>query len=363
MAASRKIVDCHVHLGSADQIANLAKIGDAVGLERMSIVCCTSRDAVNANPSAFAAKAAHPERFYVFAGLDHSAYFSGGKVQAPALAEQVDRLIALGADGIKMIENKPTTRKALDVAVDGDYFAEYFARAEETGFPILWHVNDPEEFWDPKKTPSWARKRGWGYDKTFIAKEPLYAEVERVLARHPKLRIVFAHFYFLSADLPRAAALFDKYPGVHFDLAPGIEFLYNMSRNVEAAREFFVTYADRIVFGTDISGDLTVGKARIRAGIVTRWLETGDTYRVSRKADFLLGPPEDGVMRGLSLPAKALDRICRRNFERIAGRAPRRLDKGAAREECLRIAAEMDALKGSKVRDSHAAKAAARLAD
>ena len=44
------------------------------------------------------------------------------------------------------------------------------------------------------------------------SKEELYAEVDEVLRRHPNLRVIFAHFYFLSADLPRAARFFDAHP-------------------------------------------------------------------------------------------------------------------------------------------------------
>lgn len=342
-------------------MGHLDSIRAHVGLDRMNIVCTMNRDNVNANPPAFVAKAEFPERFYVFAGLDHSACLSGGKVTGPSLAEQVDRLRALGADGIKMIENKPTSRKVLDIPVDSEYFEDYFARVEETGFPVLWHVNDPEEFWDPEETPSWARKRGWGYDDTFVKKETLYAEVENVLVRHPKLNIIFAHFYFLSADLPRAAALLDRFGGVRLDLAPGIEMLYNMSRDVAATRAFFEKYADRIVFGTDISSGQTPEEAKIRSGIVTRWLETDEEYRVPDAADFLLGPPEDGVIRGLSLPATVLSKIYRENFEAFATSHPKPLDRALAAEECERIAEEIDALRDERVEDNHARAAAVRL--
>ena len=40
----------------------------------------------------------------------------------------------------------------------------------------------------------------------------------------------------------------------------------------------------------------------IRAGIVFRWLETEDTFRVPEAADFLLGQPEDGIIHGLQSP-------------------------------------------------------------
>jgi hypothetical protein len=260
-------------------------------------------------------------------------------VKTPGLVEQLDRLMKLGADGIKMIEGKPTTRKLFPVPVDDPYFADYFARLEETALPVLWHVNDPEEFWDPEKTPSWAKERGWGYGPDDVQKEAQYAEVARVLERRPKLVVIFAHFYFLSADLPRAAELLGRYGNVHLDLAPGIEMIYNMSKDPQASREFFVRHADRIVFGTDISSGNTDAEASARAGIVRRWLETDDEYRVPPEVDFLLGKPADGVMRGMNLPKGVLDRIYRLNFERLAGKRPRRLDAGLAAGECRRIAA------------------------
>jgi predicted TIM-barrel fold metal-dependent hydrolase len=247
-----------------------------------------------------------------------------------------------------MLENKPTHRRILDIPVDGPYFEEYFAHLEAKGIPVVWHVCDPEEFWNPETTPSWAKARGWGYDETFTPKEQLYAEVENVLKRHPKLRIIFAHFLFLSADLPRAASWLDRFPNVCLDLSPGIEFLYNLSSDVSATREFFIKYSDRIIFGTDISSNHTLDEAGIRSGIVTKWLETDDEYRIPPGADFVLGPPEDGIIRGLSLPAEVLERIYRSNFARLAGPKPKPLDRGLAIAECERIIGEIAVLGGDQ---------------
>ena len=354
-------IDSHVHLWNLDQIGNLEAIREHIGAGRMGIACIFDRDRVNYNPEAFAAKAEHPDRYYVFGSLDHSSYFAPGKVSAPPLTEQVDRLIAIGADGIKMLENKPTHRKLVDIPIDGPYFADHFAHLEETGFPALWHVCDPEEFWDPDLTPGWAKTRGWGYDETFRPKEQLYSEVESVLNRHPGLRIVFAHFYFLSADLPSAAALLDRHEGVSFDLAPGIEFLYNTSKNPESSREFFIRYTDRLIFGTDISSHNTLDEAWHRTGMIRRWLETDDEFRVPDGADFLLGPPEDGIIRGMKLPNDVLAKIYGGNFERMVGARPKALNAQLAAEECLRIAAEVEILTGRKASETAAALAAAKL--
>lgn len=226
----------------------------------------------------------------------------------------------------------------------------------------MWHVNDPEEFWDPEKLPGWAKKRNWGYGPDDVQKEELYAEVDEVLARHPKLKIIFAHFYFLSADLPRAARFFDEHPTAHFDLAPGIEVLYNISRDPDAGREFFSQYADRIVFGTDLSSGLSTEEARIRAGIVFRWLESEDTFPVPNEADYLLGPPEDGIIRGMVLPDDVLDTIYHDNFARLAGSEPRPLDTQAAINECERLAAIAQTMSGKPAGDTEGALVAQRLA-
>ena len=45
-----------------------------------------------------------------------------------------------------------------------------------------------------------------------VTKEELYSEVEQVLRQHPGLKVILAHFYFLSADLPRARRFMDEHP-------------------------------------------------------------------------------------------------------------------------------------------------------
>jgi len=344
------MVDCHVHIWKADDAVNLNSIRERIGAERMNAVSIIYREHVNDNPACYAVKALYPDKFYVFPGLDHSTHLSGGKLVTPPLAEQVDRMIEAGADGIKLLETKTAERKMVGIPADSDYYADMFARVEEAGLPAVWHVADPEEFWDPELTPKWAKEQGWGYDDTFCTKEQLYTETENVLARHPRLKIIFAHFYFLSADLPRAAALLDRYEDVYLDLAPGVEMLYNMSKNTDEARKFFIKYSDRILFGTDITGDQPLEEAEHRARLITRWLETEDEYRVSPGADFLLGPPEDGIIRGIKLPEDVLAKIYLTNFERLVEPKPRKLDKKIAIEECERIAKEAEALGGDGAR-------------
>jgi hypothetical protein len=355
------IADNHVHMGRLDDEASLLAIREATGIDRMTLVAIQNPETGAGLPQALYMKAAHPDLFYVFAGLNHAQHLSKERVTTPSLAEQVAGFVEMGCDGIKMIEGKPTSRQRMDIPVTDPYFADYWATVQEVGLPIVWHVNDPEEFWDPERIPGWAKERDWGYGPEDAQKEQLYAEVDEVLARYPRLRIVFAHFYFLSADLQRAARFLDEHPTVSFDLAPGVEMLYNLSRDPGASRHFFIQYADRIVFGTDLFSSLTVQEARFRTGIVYRWLESEDTFRVPDGADFLLGPPEDGLIRGMALPDDALVKIYAQNLDRLAGSQPRALDVERAASECERLAHIAEALSGQPASETEAARVAARL--
>ncbi len=312
----------------------------------MNIVCLFDERRVNANPEAWAAKAARPGHFYVFAGLDHSGVLSDGRIDPPSLDEQVDRLLEAGSDGVKLLESKPNYWRKLGLPLDGDYFRPLFARLEEAGVPVVWHVADPEEFWDPALTPEWAAVKGWGYDATFPSKEQLYAEAFAVLERHPRLKVIFPHFLFLSADLPRAAGLLERFPCVHLDLGPGVELFYNLSRDPGASREFFIRWSGRIIYGTDSYTAMSIEEGRRRAGLVRAFLESGEEFRVPPGADYLLGPPEDGVIHGLDLPEEALQDIFHRNFAALAGEAPRPLNAAAAVRECRRLTREQSLLTG-----------------
>lgn len=351
--AALPIVDCHTHLGGPDlnAVDQVLEVERAAGVGQVCVLMSSFPDRVNANPEGLYAKWRHPERVWLFAGLDYSAIARDVDHRwTLSLAEQVDRLTAMGCDGIKMLNGKPNCRKASGLALDCVVYDDYFARLEQRGLPVLWHVNDPEEFWDPEAAPAWARGPGWLYDETFPTKEAIYAECERVLARHPRLRIIFAHFYFLSDDLPRASALLERYPNVCLDLAPGIEMLHNFSKRPQEAREFFLRYQDRILFGTD----LAPGGPRSRIWVVRNFLETDEQFHVPTDEP-LFWPDHRTMIQGIALPQDALRRIYAGNFRRVVSGAPRPLDTNLVLAELDRLAALQDAL-------GHSPNAARRVA-
>jgi len=336
------LIDCHTHLTKEGAEAGTRLLSRAAegGIDSIAILVIAGLKARNGNPAGLLAKARHPDRIFLFAGLDYTALAEEVEHRFTfPFGKQVERLIAIGCDGVKMLNGKPDVRRASGIALDSPVYEACFARLAETGMPLLWHVNDPEEFWNPDLAPEWARKAGWLYDDSFPSKESLYGECQRVLRRHPNLKVIFAHFHFLSADLPRAAALLERFSNACFDLAPGIEMFHNFSAAPEIAREFFLRYQERIIFGTDLVEDSPLSRIRV----IRNCLESDETFPVPTD-ERLFWPDYRTTLRGLRLPPEVLGKIYADNFRRLVGNTPRPLNLSAAREELERIASIADQL-------------------
>ena len=353
-------IDGHVHVMKVSETGKLSENLTEISSVQTGIVCQYENTVTNSNPAGFVMKSRDPGRFYILAGLEHSGLLFGAKNAIPLL-EQLHILHDIGVDGIKLLASKPTERKRLGVPLDSPYFSDFFKECENMGISLLWHVADPEEFWEPEKLPEWAQEKGWGYDDSYSTKEDLYDETLNVLRRHPSLQVVFPHFFFLSADLQRANKLLNEFPRVNLDLSPGIELFYNMSLKKEETKEFFCEFSDRILFGTDILGSLSVEEMKKRAGIVYRFLTEDKEFRVPERADFLLGQPGDGIIRGLQLPGGIVNSITMHNFHRIFGQLPRLLKVPAAREECLRLGRIESEVNSISIKETEGYQAAEKL--
>ena len=145
-----------------------------------------------------------------------------------------------------------------------------------------------------------------------------------MLERHPKLRVTFAHFYFVSDDPAHAERMMTRYPNVHFDITPGTEMYPAFSENAGFFRDFITRYADRIQYGTDTECDepnLTFNSA-MRDGIL-RFLSTDEEARI-----------HNTPARGIALPNDAVEQIMSRTHDGFVGMKPKPIDKTAARIAC-----------------------------
>jgi hypothetical protein len=139
----------------------------------------------------------------------------------------------------------------------------------------------------------------------------------------------------------------------------------HFTRTWDAARDFFLRYPDRLVYGTDISSRaLSNGEQGKRGSLALAWLvranlEREDVFTVPGREGFT--PADLDGHRGLNLPRETLDKIYHANFERLYGTAPAPLNREAALAELERLAAEVDALAGGKAEENVARQVAKEL--
>jgi len=308
--------DCHVHVldGGLEALEDLARSQKDFGYDRSNLLSVEGMGNCAQNALAIAFKILSPDH-YAFGSLHYRfPYDFAGEAQA---------LWDLGLDGIKMIENKPTERKLLGYRQDDGRYDGFYETLQALDIPVLAHVNDPRDFWDPDKAPQWAVDAGYAYcDGTFVPFAEILEESVRMLEKWPKLRVCFAHLMFLSDDGPALRQLMERHPNMYLDITSGTEMYVNFSEDLPFWRRFFLDFSDRILYGTDNCDRPNEHEREIGRTINAmqkRFLTTADIF-----------PLWDSQIRGLDLPGEVLEKICAGNFSRFAGEKPRPLDKGKA---------------------------------
>jgi len=347
-----KITDAHVHYSPQTGGEFLTRFLDRTGTDAAVIQAVSHSRCISLIPGALKMKDQAPERFYVFGSPDFTEYYLHPETLGEYLVEYLELILEAGCDGVKLLEGKPQMRKSLPVPdFDLDCWEPFWAYVEKNAVPVLWHVNDPESHWRPDAS-EWVKKQGWWYDETFINNEVQYTQVLNVLKKHPKLRIVFAHFFFLSARLQRLDGILEQYPNVMVDLTPGIEMYENFSNNQEAASAFFAKYHDRIAYGTDIGGrciltneseSFNEAENILRPRIVQDFLTMKGEKQIISDGNFL-HDREPFLMRGLALPEERLQEILGDNIRYLIGGEPKPVDPDKVLELCAYLREKMIAM-------------------
>lgn len=258
-----------------------------------------------------------PNSVYAFGNIEH---YYDERDTAEGYLEQVKMLLAMGADGIKILDGKTSDRKRLNRRLDDPIFDQMYAYLEANGIQLTMHVGDPRRNWDINLVSEYARKKGWYYDETYPTLDELYEEVDGLLTKHPKLKLGLAHFYFISDNYDAAVAMMEKWENVTFDLTPGGEMFVHFSEDPEKWRAFFIKYADRITYGTDTynfkGGDEydaldTCAPAGVRINQVRTMLEKSEPFE-----DKTLGH-----LIPFHLERDVLDRIYYKNIAKVLGDA------------------------------------------
>ena len=315
------VIDAHNHLaapfgGGWDQrpISQLLDVLDAARVRRyVDLDGGWGEDILHRHLDTL--KAAAPERFSMFGGVDWSAWPEQGDGFGEWAAGRLRAQAARGAEGLKVWKgfglNVRDEHAAL-VSVDDARLDPIWDTAAELRLPVLIHVADPVAFFDPVD----ARNERWEElhahpDWQFPSPpHPAFASIMTALAslvaRHPRTTFIGAHVGCYAENLGWVAEVLDRCPNFYVDFAARIG---ELGRQPYAARRFFIEYADRIVFGTDVGPDLDTYR------IYYRFLETDDEYFRYDTGEV----PAQGRwnIHGLYLPEAVLAKVYALNAERI----------------------------------------------
>ncbi len=238
-------------------------------------------------------------------------------------AQFAETMLAMGFDGFKSLEEHPYDRKKLGKGLPDPSFSEFFQVLDRKKLPIVCHVGDPRPNWSEKTAYAGVKELGRLYGDDFMSLDELYAEMEAVIPRYPNIRFILAHFYFLSDNYERACKLMEENPNVYFDICPGGEMFVNFSMDPEKWRDFFISYHDRIIMGSD---HYALGYGKGRYDLARSFLEGTQPLEYQ-------GYP----VTPIHLPKNVLEDIYCNNIKRLTGTTPKPVDRKRAYEYCLYI--------------------------
>jgi predicted TIM-barrel fold metal-dependent hydrolase len=314
-------VDVHNHVNDARArdasmpVPELVALLDRLNVRRLVILTGRWGDALSAVVDRLVKP--HPDRFTVFTEPDWSRVNQPGFGEA--MAAQLRDAHARGARGLKILKElglEIRDQGGTLLTVDDARLDPMWAECGRLGMPVAIHTSDPDAFFEPRDATNerWeelGRRPEWSFHGPgFPTKRALLDARNRVFARHPKTTFIALHVANHPEDLDDASSVLDAYPNVVVETGARQG---ELGRQPRRAREFFLKYQDRILFGTDASPS---------EGLYRRWFrffETADEH-----FDYWRAPAQGRwKISGLDLPREVLAKVYAANAERVIPASPR----------------------------------------
>ncbi|MEZ5344917.1 MAG: amidohydrolase family protein [Pyrinomonadaceae bacterium] len=303
-------IDIHNHQRLERTPEDLAKMAAEMDEMNMKVlVNLSGRSGEDLAKGIEALKGKYENRFLIFANVDFS------KIDEPDFgkraAAQLEADVKNGAKGLKIFKSLGLTTvdsKGQRVHTDDPRLDPIFQKCAELKIPVLIHTGEPRSFFDPhdKYNERWLElkqfpDRARPADR-YPSWEVVMQEQHNLFARNPKTIFINAHFGWLGNDLASLGKLLDKYPNVYPEVAA---IVAELGRQPKSAREFFIKYQDRVLFGKD-----TYRPSEYHTYF--RIFETSDEY-----FDYFRKRHAFWQMYGLNLPDEVLKKFYYKNALKI----------------------------------------------
>lgn len=248
-------------------------------------------------------------RILVFTNIDFSGIDNPEWTKKTVI--QLEKDVQMGASGLKIYKDlglEVKDKNGRRLAVNDPKFDPIWEKCGELKIPVLIHTGEPSPFFDkPDNTNERWLELKLHPDRARPSSEyPSWKQVmdeqHDIFSKHPNTIFIAAHFGWLANDLEALGNLLDKMPNVYIEFAAIME---EIGRQPKTARQFFIKYQDRILFGKDT---WSVGEY----GFYFRMLETDDEYFPPLRKYHAFW-----YMYGLGLPDDVLKKIYFKNALRI----------------------------------------------
>jgi predicted TIM-barrel fold metal-dependent hydrolase len=250
-------IDIHNHQGSMDgDLSVLIREMDKLNMKVMNNLSGRGfgSDANYLSKSLANIGKTYPDRFTVFTNIDFAGIDDAD--WTTRTVNQIVQDVKLGAKGLKIYKNlgmSTRDKKGKRVHVDDPRIDPVWKKCGELGIPVLIHVADPRQFWQPidEKNERWLelklhpRRR---HDTDTVKWETLIAEQHRMFKKHPETKFINAHLGWYGNDLKKLGELMDAMPNMYTEIGAVIA---ELGRQPRAAKAFLTKYQDRVLFGKD----------------------------------------------------------------------------------------------------------------
>jgi len=245
---------------------------------------------------------------------------------AKQVIEWLDKTFEAGALTVKIWKEVGMDLKTPGGAYlmpDDPLFDSIYEHLVKRGKPLTAHLADPIDAWLPLdpggahytyflKNPKW---HVYGR-KDVPSHADIIAARDNIMVKHPHLVVIGAHLGSMEHDLDEVAKHLDRFPNFYVDVSARTFVLHRQP--AKKVREFFITYQDRILYGTDADkftgGGVPSEEERVA---FTEGMEK--TYRAdyqyyANKGTSTVG---GGEVECLGLPCGVLEKFYHKNAERL----------------------------------------------
>ncbi|MEK8030054.1 amidohydrolase family protein [Ideonella sp. DXS29W] len=318
-------IDAHVHLhGTLPQCLATAR-RDGFRLLTINAEAPDFPGLDEQQRDAVALAQAHPEQVAWVVSLPFEGFES--TTWWLATEARLQRARALGAQGVKVWKNLGLSLRDSQgraVLIDDERLRPLFDLLDQDGWVLLGHQAEPRNAWLPlaQMTTRGDREYFATHPQYHLAQHPEWPDQARQLAardhllrRHPRLRYVGVHLASLEWSVARLAEFLDRFPQATVDLAARMSHLQHQAiDHHDEVRAFMLRYQDRLLYGTDLSVAEGQRDAEVAAEAHATW-RADWRFLVTREWQRHADLP--ARFRGLDLPATVIDKLYRRNAERV----------------------------------------------